>query len=115
MKFRAVNAGEAIFSAKKKVPIGTTVTYGLSAAGPVAFTVERKTDRPQSRAEVRESAPKPMRPRRNARCIRKVKGGFSATGASGQNKFKFSGRISGKGLKPGRYRLVGSAGGVTKG
>jgi hypothetical protein len=43
-----------------------------------------------------------------------LKGGFSEAGAAGQNRFKFTGRVRRKALKPGRYRLAGSAGGVVK-
>src|SRR5262249_2200103 len=42
--FRPVNAGEAIFSAKKKAkgPIGTNVSFALSGNAAVGFFVERK-------------------------------------------------------------------------
>ena len=43
-----------------------------------------------------------------------LKGGFSVSGAAGANSFKFSGKLAGKALAPGSYRLIGSAGGVTK-
>ena len=36
------------------------------------------------------------------------------SGAAGQNKFKFSGRVGNKALKPGAYRLVGTTGGAIK-
>jgi hypothetical protein len=39
-----------------------------------------------------------------------MRGGFTHSGQAGQNSFKFSGRIAGKALKPGRYRLVGITG-----
>ena len=43
-----------------------------------------------------------------------LRGGFSNAGAAGQNNFKFTGRLGSRALKPGRYRLAGSAGGVVK-
>ena len=46
--------------------------------------------------------------------FRPVKGSFTRAGPAGLNQFMFSGRANGKALKPGPYRLVGSAGGVVK-
>jgi hypothetical protein len=112
--FRAVNAGEAIISArkKKKAPIGATVTYSLSAAGPVEFSVEHRLPG----RKVGKRCVKPTRANRTKkRCSRfkGVKGTFTHSGQAGQNSFKFSGRIGGKGLKPGSYRLVGKTGPVS--
>ena len=38
-----------------------------------------------------------------------VRGSFSHRGARGTNSFTFRGRVGGKKLKPGRYRLQGAA------
>jgi hypothetical protein len=43
-----------------------------------------------------------------------MKGSFSVAGASGSNRFRFSGRLGGKALKPGPYQLVGQAGSSIK-
>ena len=43
-----------------------------------------------------------------------MKGSFTHSGQAGQNSFKFSGRLNGKGLKPGSYRLVGKTGSVSR-
>jgi hypothetical protein len=43
-----------------------------------------------------------------------LKGGFTDSGTAGQNRFQFSGRIGGKALKPGSYRLVGGVGDSVK-
>jgi hypothetical protein len=42
-------------------------------------------------------------------------GAFTRTGAAGANSFRFSGRLAGRRLTPGRYRLLAtvSAGGKT--
>jgi hypothetical protein len=113
--FRAVNAGEAIFSAekKKKAPIGTTVTYSISAAGPVGFSVERRLP---GRKVGKRCVKQTRANRTKKRCSRfkPVKGGFTHSGQAGANSFKFSGRLNGKGLKPGRYRLVGKTGSVSR-
>jgi hypothetical protein len=38
---------------------------------------------------------------------KRLKGSFTNAGAGGANSFRFSGRLRGKALKRGRYRLVG--------
>ncbi len=41
---------------------------------------------------------------------RAVKGSFKRSGSAGRNRFHFSGRLGGKVLRPGRYRVVATAG-----
>jgi hypothetical protein len=41
-------------------------------------------------------------------------GRFTHSGQAGSNTFKFSGRLNGKALKPGSYRLVGKTGSVSR-
>jgi hypothetical protein len=43
-----------------------------------------------------------------------IKTGFAHSGVAGVNSFKFSGRLGGRPLKPGLYRLAGNAGGAVK-
>jgi hypothetical protein len=106
--FAVANVGGAVISKKKggkkklKAKVGATVSYSLSAAGSVSFSVERKT--------VKRVGKK----RKKKVVFKAIKGGFSVSGAAGANSFKFSGRIGTKGLKPGSYRLIGAAGGVVK-
>ena len=63
----------------------------------------------------RKSGKKCVKPtRKNAKkgkCTRwvTVPGSFSLKGKSGRNSFTFRGRVGGKKLKPGSYRLNGSA------
>jgi hypothetical protein len=45
---------------------------------------------------------------------RAVKGSFKRSGSAGSNRFHFSGRLGGKVLQPGRYRLVATAGRSTR-
>jgi hypothetical protein len=99
--FRAAASGGSI---GRKVPLGTNVSYVLSAAAKVAFKVERATPG-------RKRGGKCRRPGKNAkgkRCTRyaPVKGSFSSSGKPGANKFKFRGRLESRSLAPGRYRLV---------
>ncbi len=97
--FRAAGSGPSIAAA-----LGTTVTYTLSEAATVAFRIERA--RPGRR--VGGKCVKPRRSnRRSRRCTRYVtlRGSFTDQGKVGSNKAKFSGRLRGRKLKPGRYRL----------
>jgi hypothetical protein len=113
--FRAARTGGAILSAKKKAkaPIAATVTYSLSAAATVTFGVERRL--PGRKVGKRCVKPtKANRTKKKCSRFKPVKGGFTHSGQAGQNRFKFSGRIAGKGLKPGSYRLVGKTGSVSK-
>jgi hypothetical protein len=112
-RFRSANLGGAIVSARKRrVRVGATVAYSLSAAATVSFTVERRA---AGRRRGRRCVKQTRANRRKRRCARFTKvGGFSHDGATGVSRFKFSGRVHGRALKPGRYRLLGSAGGATK-
>jgi hypothetical protein len=114
-KFRAAGAGEAILSVKKKAkaPIGSRVTYSLSAAGTVDFNVERRLPgRKVGKRCVKQT--RANRTRKRCSRFKPVKGSFTHSGQTGQSTFKFSGRLNGKGLKPGSYRLVGKTGSVSR-
>jgi hypothetical protein len=115
--FRAAKSGDAVASATKKAkgPVGTTVTFSLSGGGAVTvkFSVEQLiTGRKAGKRCVKQTAAN----KGKAKCTfaKKLNGGFSDQGSTGQNHFKFSGRLGSRALKPGRYKLVGSAGGVDK-
>jgi hypothetical protein len=111
--FKAAKSGGA-FSAQKKgkkkssAPTGTKVSYTLSEAASVRFTVQRKTSGRRSsgkcRKKTRKNAKKP-------RCTlwKKVTGSFTVPGKAGKNTFTFRGRIGGKALRAGSYRLNGTA------
>jgi hypothetical protein len=114
-KFSTANVGGAIVSARKKAkaPIGTTVTYSLSAAGTVEFGVERKLPgRKVGKRCVKQT--RANRTRKKCPLFKPVKGGFTHSGQAGPNRFKFSGRLNGKALKPGSYKLVGKTGSMSK-
>ena len=117
--FRAAKSGGAVASAGKKAkpkgPVGTTVTYSLSTGGTatVKFSVEQlTTGRKAGKRCVKQTAAN----KGKAKCTlaKKLSGGFTDEGTTGENHFKFTGRLGSKALKPGKYRLVGSAGGVDK-
>jgi hypothetical protein len=115
--FKAVNAGGAIFSKagkKGKAPVGATVTYGLTAAGTISFTVERPVQGRKIGKKCKPQTSKNKNGHKKCPFFKPLKGGFAQSGNAGTNSFKFSGRPAGKALPPGAYRLVGSAGGATK-
>jgi hypothetical protein len=104
--FRAAKSGPSA-SAKKK-PVGTKVRFNLSEPGTVKFTVERKT---RGRKMGKKCVAQTKANRKKRACVRwvRVKGSFTRAGKAGKNSFKFRGRIGGKRLKPGTYRLNGQA------
>jgi hypothetical protein len=104
--FRAARSGGPVSAAAR--PIGTTVSFSLSEAGAVKFTVQRKTRGrrvgTRCKAETRAN-------REHSACTRWVsmKGSFTVAGKAGTRRFKFRGRIGGRSLEPGGYRLNGQA------
>ena len=104
--FRAARSG-ASASARRK-PVGTKVSFSLSEASRVNFSVERAV----AGRRVNGRCVKPKRSNRGKRsCTRwvTVRGSFGVPGKVGQNAFSFRGRVGGKSLKPGSYRLTGRA------
>ena len=108
--FKAARSGAALGAQKKRrtVPTGTKVSFGLSEPSSVRFTVQRKT------AGRRVSGRCKARTKKNAtkaKCTRwkSVTGAFTYAGKAGKNTFTFRGRVGGKALKPGSYRLSGTA------
>ena len=89
------------------------MTFRLSVPAEALFKVQRRL--PGRRVRGRCVKPRP-RNRRARRCTRWVarKGSFNVTGVAGENRFRFTGRLRGRKLPPGRYRLVGTAAGSRK-
>ncbi len=90
-RFRAWPNGGSIAPSilKSKPPFGARVSYTMSGPGAVRFSVSRKVKRGR---------------------YTPLKGSFTQQGAAGSNHFVFSGRIGGRALKPGKYKLTGLAG-----
>ncbi len=106
--FRAADSGPS--ATASRAPIGTTVSYTLTDPGTVRFTVQK----PAKGRKVGKKCKRPSRKtRKKKKCTRykNLKGSFALTGKAGVNRFRFTGRLRGKKLKPGRYRLRASAGG----
>jgi hypothetical protein len=101
-RFVALNSGASLLPAAKR---GTRVRYRLSEDASARFTVQRVV--PGRRVGRRCVAPnRRNRGRRRCRRHRSVPGSFSHRGIAGTNGFRFSGRLRGRKLRPGAYRLT---------
>jgi hypothetical protein len=69
---------------------GAVVTFTMSGPSKVLFSVSKKI--------------------KHKKAYRPLKGSFAREGKTGKNHFTFHGRIGGKTLKPGKYKLTGLAG-----
>jgi hypothetical protein len=97
-------------TARKRKPrvYGARVSFRLTEAARVNFTVERRL----LGRRVGKRCLKPTRANRTRRaCVRYVKssGGFTRAGKTGLNRFRFTGRLGGRKLGLGRYRLAAQA------
>jgi hypothetical protein len=105
--FRAARSGPNTAAAR----VGTRVSYRLSEAASVHFTVLRAV--PGVRRGHGCGAPPRGKPiAKRSRCTRYValRGSFDLTGGSGTNRFTFTGRLKRRSLPPGAYRLQAIAG-----
>jgi hypothetical protein len=100
--FRAAAHGASI-TRKRKVPVGTTVSYRDSQAVVTTFTVSRS-----ARGHKRGRKCVAGRARRHQKaCTRFVKvGSFTHSDQAGGVRVHFSGRVQGRKLRPGRHRLT---------
>ncbi len=105
--------GAIVSKTKAKGKRGTTVRYALTSAAKVELTVERALKGRRVGGKCRKQTAANREKKRCTR-YRPLKGGFSHQGAAGQNRFKFSGRMRSRALKPGSHRLVGRAGDSVK-
>jgi hypothetical protein len=104
--FSAAGSGPSATSAKKK---GTTVSFRLDRAATVVFTVPRLTQGRRVKRGGQTTCDRRTRAnRKNRKCPLYItlRGSFGRNGAAGINKFHFTGRLNGKRLSPGPYRLV---------
>jgi hypothetical protein len=112
----AATAGPvATLTALKLTPVkfkpknGTNVSFTLNIAAPVKFTVDHSA----SGRKVNGKCVKPAKKNAKAkRCTRHLalKGSFTRNGSAAVNKFHWNGRLKGKALKPGSYRLIATTG-----
>jgi hypothetical protein len=101
--FRAAPSGASIATAKRHT--GATVSYRDSLSSRTTFTIT--TTKPGARSGKRCPPKKPQRPHGKKTCSRNVTlGSFSRSDKAGANTFHFTGRVKGRALKPGAYRLT---------
>lgn len=102
--FRAARRGASIAA----VRTGTTLTYTLSEPARVRFTVQKR--RHLSRV-CRQQVAQRSRHRTGTRCRRFItlRGSFFKASAAGTTRLRFRGRLRGRTLRPGSYRLVARA------
>jgi hypothetical protein len=106
-RFRAAASGPSVTAARRRAPIGTTVSYRDGAAATATFTVLRPA---AGRAANGRCVRATRANRRHRRCTRWVAvGRFRHADVAGPNSLRFSGRVRGDALLPGRYRLSVSA------
>jgi hypothetical protein len=89
------------------------VSYTLDRAAVVRFDIRRI--RPGRRAGARCVNPsRSNRGRPSCERLVRLPGGFSRSRPAGPDRFTFTGRVAGRTLRPGRYRLVAAptAGGL---
>ncbi len=110
--FRAASSGPSATASKynkKAHKLGTKVTYTLSIAASVRFTVQqtfpgRRTGKGTKGRCVAQTKNNRTAPR--CRRVLTLKGSFTQAGNAGTNSFRFTGRINGKKLNPGTYTLL---------
>jgi hypothetical protein len=84
---------------------GTKVTYKLSGNANVKFTVARGHDGRRQGGKCRKPSPQNSGGKRCTRYT-KLSGSFRDSGNKGENQLHFSGRLNGKALPAGNYRLT---------
>jgi len=106
--FRAARSGPSV---KRYRRLGTRVGFRLSQAATVSFSVERVVDGFVHRRRCVAA----RRGRALERCTlrRRLRGSFSRSAKAGADALRFTGRLAGHTLAPGRYLLVASVPGAT--
>lgn len=102
--FRAANLGGSVIASR----VGTRISELLSEPATITFSVQRIL---AGRRSGKRCLAPTKRNRAKRRCTRtkSVRGSFARAGVAGANSFTFTGRVGGKALRPGSYRLVAVA------
>jgi hypothetical protein len=92
---------------RRRVKRGTAFRYTLSEPAQVTFTIRRRTI---GRRVAGKCRPLTRKNRRRKKCVFfKRVGRITVTAKAGRNRTKFSGKLRGRRLRPGRYRAVAVA------
>lgn len=90
---------------KRKRRTGTKVTYRDSQAATTTFTVQKRRRGVKRRGKCVAPLKRKGKTKKR-RCTRFTSvGSFKRTDRAGQNSFRFTGRVRGRKLQPGRYQL----------
>jgi hypothetical protein len=102
--FAAARTGPSVVEA---AAVGSRVLYRVSEPVTTRFTVQRRTRGVKKKGRCVKGHTR----KRRRRCTRwrRVAGGITRQDAAGLATFRFMGRLRGRSLKPGRYRLVAAA------
>jgi hypothetical protein len=103
--FKALKSGSSVV-----VSGGSLVTFRLDNAARVTFTFRKVTSGRRIGGKCRPGTAKSKRKR--CEIVTTIPGQLLFVGISGDNEFRFSGRLENAALKPGTYRLVGKADGT---
>jgi hypothetical protein len=103
--FKALATGPSVV-----VTGGSLVTFHLDNGARVTFTVRRVTNGRRVGGKCRPGKAKSKAKR--CQIITKIPGQMVLVGISGDNEFRFSGRLENAALKVGTYRLLGKAEGL---
>src|SRR4029078_6224222 len=97
-------AGKKVRKAKgKRKAVGAKLRFTLSEAGALTVRIDALK---RGRRNAKGKCVKPSKAPKGKRCTRAVrKGSLHKAGVAGANIVKITGRLKGKNLKPGRYRL----------
>jgi hypothetical protein len=89
--------------------VGTRVSFTLNEPASVRLTVQRAAQgRRVKHGRKTRCDPPSKKNRKKRRCTRllTLRGSFTRNAVAGKNKFRFTGRLNGRKLKPGSYRLA---------
>jgi hypothetical protein len=102
-RFRAARSGPSTTAARRRAPIGTTISWRDGATATATFVVQRRAN---GRISGGRCVKATRANRSHRRCIRwSTVGRFTHADAAGPNSLRFTGRVRGHKLARGRYRL----------
>ncbi|HEY3759315.1 MAG TPA: choice-of-anchor D domain-containing protein [Solirubrobacteraceae bacterium] len=111
--FRAAPSGPSALSAAAAT--GTVISYADSLAATTTFTVQRPLRGVVTGSGKSKScgkAPRHLKKGAKHCTYYKALGSFTHSDSAGANRLRFTGRLAGRALKPGAYRLVATAHGA---
>jgi hypothetical protein len=105
--FRAAARGASV--AGRRAPTGSRVSYRLNEAATITFRVQRATKGRVVGRKCRRETRRNRRGRKRCTLYVTQRGSFAHKGKTGANAFRFTGRLRGRKLGLGSYRLSARA------